>query len=61
MSCEHVQKSIPDFLKGSLTRSEEDEILNHLNLCVTCRFVYQDIRQQMQEEADANRSPNPPD
>ena len=59
MKCERIQNTIVSFLKGELTSQDELEMLKHLNECVNCRFVYQDIRQQMQEEVKQDPPPNP--
>ena len=59
MSCERFQKNIPIFLKSSLSKVEEDEVFNHLNVCLDCRIFYQDVRQKMLEESGNNSSPGP--
>ena len=58
MVCEKIQKNVTGFLKGSLSRSEEEKVFQHLNTCVKCRLVYQDIRQRMHEESDNSGSSN---
>ena len=49
MDCTKTQEKIPSFLRSELKESEQNEVINHLNICVACRRVYQDIRQETQE------------
>ena len=51
MNCQKIQKRLPHFLKSELEAPEEKEMLDHLNACVDCRFVYQELRQKMQEDS----------
>ena len=48
MSCQDYQSRIANFLKSKLTQSDEAEMVGHLAKCVECRFVYQKIRQQLE-------------
>ncbi len=54
MSCKKIQNQIPGFLKSALAPSDEQEVLNHLNVCIGCRQAYQKIRQDMQAVNDKN-------
>ena len=47
MTCENIQSLIVKFLKNELEGSEADEITKHLAMCMECRFVYQEMRQEL--------------
>lgn len=50
MSCDKFQNQIPDFLRGALNGSEEEGIVVHIATCPACRFLYQELRQKMDNE-----------
>ena len=47
MNCQNIQDQMSNFLRSKLPTSELDEISTHLASCTTCRFVYQEVRQQI--------------
>ncbi len=49
MDCKYVQSQIRKFLDNQVKMSEIEGMTKHLAECVECRFVYQDVRQQLHD------------
>ena len=47
MNCQNIQDQMAEFLKSKLPEAELQEVSRHLADCTACRFVYQEVRQQL--------------
>lgn len=54
MECEHVQSQIRKFLKNQVEASEVEKVAKHIAECVRCRFVYQDVREELRDSGNAS-------